>query len=256
PLFGGAQLLVELDQVLGHRSDRLALAFFLAGDLSVELPPLRRDDRLQLLLLAGEHLQLRLQLGQLVTGWIQLVQEAQHPLLRSALLTLEGLHLEPHVLRFPSRHPAGEQPRLRLLQLGLEQLQLAFRLVGVELQLSNRFPTLGDLRLQGVDPLLGEPVPLQLGQAGTPVQQPIDLEVEFLDVQEIGEGGNLHAVPQASCLYPGRDQGPVPSPVRSTTSTPRPATNSTNAAIPGSSVAACPGSTIARPESMAATARW
>src|SRR5690606_41676193 len=56
------------------------------------------------------------------------------------------------------------------------------------------------------DPLLGEPVPLQLGQAGTPVQQPIDLEVEFLDVQEIGEGGNLHAVPQASCLNPGRDQ--------------------------------------------------
>src|SRR5690606_10391817 len=193
PLLGLPQLLVELDQIVGYRGERLPLPLFLSSDLVVDLPPFGRDDRLERVLLLGESLALLLQPLQLLPLGIELVQQAEDALLVGPLLVPQSLDLEAHVLGLPGGHAAGEQAGLLLLQLRLQHLQLPFGLIHRQLELTDLVGELGDLLVEGVDLLLGGSVALELGERGAPVEKPVDLEIELLDVQEISEGRYLHA---------------------------------------------------------------
>ena len=107
---------------------------FLAGELGVDLLPLRLDDLFQRFL-GGHH---GFTFGdEPLHGLpcrVEIFEQCQDPLLHRRALPFETLHLETHVLGLPGAHPAGVEPGLVLGQLVLQDLQLAFVLVEVEFE--------------------------------------------------------------------------------------------------------------------------
>ena len=86
-----------------------------------------------------------------------------------------------------------------LTQLGLEDLQLTLRLVELELepfQIRHRSVDLGGQFLLLLMCLL---VGSELGERLTSLQETIDLEVEVLHVEQVGEARHLHGAGQGSC---------------------------------------------------------
>ena len=107
-------------------------------------------------------------------------------------LALQALDLETHVLGLPAAHPSGEETGLMLGELGLEDLQLTLRLVELELELSKLGGFALPLRLHSLQLLVGGLVCGQLGKGLPLLQQTVDLEVDLLEVEQVGEAGQLH----------------------------------------------------------------
>jgi hypothetical protein len=192
PLLDPSQLLVELEQVVVDRGQCVLLTLLLAGQLGVDGLPLLLDRCLQLGLGGVELVDLRLYRGDTGPGGVDVLEHAENSLLHGSTLALEALNLETHVLGLPGTHTAGEQSGLVLFELELEQFQLPLRLVEIELQLLEMGGIGVQLALLLLHLLVGRLVVLQFGKRLALIEEAVDLEVHLLQVEEIGEAGQLH----------------------------------------------------------------
>ena len=97
------------------------------------------------------------------------------------------LDLVLHVGGLPGVHPAGVETPLLLGEFLLEEPELTFGLVEGQFRLLE----LGILRFEpGGDSLrrvVGRPVLLQLGKALSAMQQPVDIGVDRLQIEQVGQ---------------------------------------------------------------------
>ncbi len=97
------------------------------------------------------------------------------------------------MLGLSGAHPTGKQPGLVLFELHLEDLELTLRFVQGQFQLTQVGASALKLFLEGSHPLMRLLVLLELWKGLTLVEEAIDLSVQGLDVEEVGEAGQLHA---------------------------------------------------------------
>ena len=125
--------------------------------------------------------------GDLLAGRVELVEQGEHPALHRLPLPAEALDLEPHVLGLLAAHAPGEQPRLGLTELRLEDGELSLPLVDLQLQVAEGLGSSGELLLQPLQVLVGLPVLLELGQRLPPVEEAVDVQIDLLDVEQVVE---------------------------------------------------------------------
>ncbi len=198
-----AQLLVESNQLRRDGGGDLSFVLFMACDLGIDLAPGCGDHLFESGDLGTGRAQLGVEAADLRSNRVDLIDQPEHSILECALLTPQRLHLETLLLGLAAAHATRVQARLGLFELDLDDFELAFGFVEIELEAPEGAASLRPDRFEPLTTTGRLLIRGQLGQSLTLMDQPIDVQVDILQVEEIGEAQSAETLGQGpSILLP------------------------------------------------------